>query len=583
MAVAQLSVRNDAYIYVNNQILFVEDDVNLEEPTTKLYLRNDSQLIQGAGTTGNSGVGELSVYQNGTVNQWSYNYWCAPVGGILTNNTGNNNFRINQLDDPLLSTISTIDSNNSTFTAAYNGSDDPLLISTRWLWTYVSSSAYLDWIFVGDTGDVNPGLGFTMKGNGTANTGNTTYDFRGKPNNGTIANPMSAGNLTLIGNPYPSAMDSAAFINDTDNLNAITGTLFYWEQDGSIASHVLQDYIGGYYEFTINAAGDIITDTPAVFMTYDEQDNQFPLPIPTNGVKAAGRYIPIGQGFMVEGSAATTGTVRAKNAHRSYIKEGPQSYFFRNGEATNADDDNSIQFQDNGLSIVPSDYKRFRVNIDFSIGESQYTRQILLNFHETATSGFDYGLELSRSENYPSDAYFTLENKAYSAQAYPFEESLVIPLVIDIEQQQPLRFRIFDIQNFDDTQGIYIHDKENETYVNLRDQDYTLNIELGNYTDRFEIVFTPGEALNINDFDINQLIINQNNGIHQLSVLNPNGLDVKSIEVFDIAGKRILNRRYDSISNRYDLTTVNLSNTIYVVKVTSHTNIIKSKKIIVKN
>ncbi|MBO6880795.1 T9SS type A sorting domain-containing protein [Winogradskyella sp.] len=584
---AQLSVRNNAFVYVNDQVLYVEDDVNLEESTTKLYLRNESQLIQGAGTTGNSGIGELSVYQNGTVNQWAYNYWCSPVGGILTDNFINNDFRINQLDDPLLSTMNPIDSNNSIFTASYNGTASPLIISDRWLWTYVSSSAYADWIYAGDAGDIDPGLGFTMKGSGTASTGNTTYDFRGKPNNGTMANPVAAGDFTLVGNPYPSAMDSAAFIHDTQNQAAITGTLFYWEQDASTPqtqSHVLQDYVGGYSEFTINSSGVIISNTPAVFYTYDEQDNVYSLPPgpPATGTKTAQRYIPIGQGFMVEGSVGTSGVVRAKNEHRAYVKEGAQSYFFRNGDATNTDTD-GIQFQENGLPIVPEDYKRFRVNVDFTVGQSQYTRQLLLNFHDTATAGFDYGLELSRSDNHPSDTYFTLNDKAYSAQAYPFEEVLAIPLVVDIEQQQPLRFRIFDIQNFDDSQGIYIHDIENELYVNLREQDYELNIEPGSYTNRFEIVFTPGEALSIDDFEVSKLTIRQNNDLHQLAVLNPNGLDIKSIEVFDVAGKRMLNNQYDSVSNRYELSTVDLSDGVYIVNVTSNTNTVKSEKVIVKN
>ena len=65
--VAQLSVRNDSYIFVNDEIVFVEDYINLEESTTKLYLRNEGQLVQGSGSTGNSGIGELSVQQDGTV------------------------------------------------------------------------------------------------------------------------------------------------------------------------------------------------------------------------------------------------------------------------------------------------------------------------------------------------------------------------------------------------------------------------------------------------------------------------------------------------------------------------------------
>ncbi|MCT4629453.1 T9SS type A sorting domain-containing protein [Winogradskyella sp.] len=581
IASAQLSVRNNAYVFVNDQVLFVEDDVNLEETTAKLYLRSEAQLLQGTGTTGNSGQGELSVYQNGNVNQWAYNYWCSPVGGILAINSVNNNFRINQLDDPLLSTPSLIDSNDSAFTTGYNGTTNPLTISDRWLYSFVSSDQYSQWIYLGDSGDLAPGLGFTMKGSGTASLGSTDYDFRGKPNNGTIANPVAAGDFTLIGNPYPSAMDSAAFVHDPQNQAAITGTLFYWDQradDAFTQSHVLQDYVGGYSEYTINAAGTVITTAHAVFFTYDENDNMYSLPPGPSaaGTKLGRRYIPIGQGFMVEGSTGTSGTVRAKNAHRVYEKEGTNSQFFRTSNP-------GLNYQNNGLSEVPDDYKRFRVNIDFTVGESQYTRQVVLNFHDSATMGFDYGLELSRSDNYDSDAYFTLDGKAYSGQAYAFDEALTIPLVVDIEEQQPLRFRIFDIQNFDDSQGIYIHDIEDDLYVDLRTQNYDLNIEPGNYTNRFEIVFTPGTTLNIDDFEVSDLTIHQDNNIHQLSIINPNGLDVKAIEVFDVAGKRMLNNIYDSVLNRYQLSTVDLSDGVYIVNVTSNNNTVKSEKIIVKH
>ncbi|WP_138434494.1 T9SS type A sorting domain-containing protein [Winogradskyella algicola] len=597
-AQSDLFVSNGSYIYVDGNgftpapdvaPLFVTDHVNLDA-NSHIYLRNEAQLLQG-NNVGNSGTGELSVYQNGTVNQWAYNYWCSPVGGILSNTSVNNDFRVNQLDDPLLGTPNLIDSNDSAFSTAYNGAANPLLISTRWLWMFVSSDEYSEWIPAATPGNANidiaPGLGFTMKGSGTGVIGNTDYDFRGKPNNGTIGSPVAAGQFTLVGNPYPSAIDSAAFIHDADNLNAIEGTLFYWEQDASLPatqSHVLQDYVGGYSEFSIDASGVIISNTPAVFFKYDEQDNVLPLPPgpPANGTKMAQRYIPIGQGFMVEGSATTTGTVRAKNAHRVYEKEGAQSYFFR-GVTNDDSDSEEIQFQDNGLPIIPPDYKRFRVNVEFTVNESKYVRQMLLNFHDTATFGHDRGLELHRSDNYASDAYFTQNDRAFSGLAYPFDETLTIPLVVDIEAQQPLRFRIFDIQNFDDSQGIYIHDIEENLYVDLRIQHYDLNIEPGNYTDRFEIVFIPGQALSIDDLEFSDLTIRQDNNIQQLSVINPNGLDVKTIEVFDVAGKRMLNQIYDSVSNRYQLSTEGLSEGVYIVNVTSKANTVKSDKIIIKH
>ena len=589
LSFAQLSVRNNAYVFVNDEVLFVEDAVNLEESTARLYLRSEAQLLQGNGTTGNSGIGELSVYQDGTVNQWSYNYWCAPVGNSLANSTGNRTFRFNQIDDPRLDTTTdVIDSSNPTFTGAVNGdaTTTPITISTYWTYTFVSSDQLSQWSYAGGaTDDINPGLGYTMKGMGTGTTGNQTYDFRGKPNNGTITNPVASGNFTLVGNPYPSALDSAAYIHDTDNIAAITGTLFYWEQDGTIASHVLADYIGGYSEFTINAAGDMITTAPAVFFTYDAQGNALALPPPgANGTKLARRYIPIAQGFMVEGSVGTSGTVTTKNSHRAYEKEGTNSFFFRNvsNAGAKAKNNDGIQYQDNGLTIIPSDYKRFRINVDFTVGSNQYTRQLVFNFHDMATMGFDYGLELSRSNNYPTDAYFSLDNKAYSGQAYPFDESLAIPLVIDIEAQQPLRFRILDIQNFEASQDIFLHDIENDLYVNLRQQDYELNIDPGNYTDRFEVVFVKSQVLNTDDFEVSKLTIRQDNDRKQLNVLNPNGLDIKSVEVFDIAGKLMLNNSYDSVLNRYKISTTDISDGVYIVNVTADDNTAKSQKVIVK-
>ncbi|WP_179346628.1 T9SS type A sorting domain-containing protein [Winogradskyella ursingii] len=585
---AQLSVRNDAFVFVKDEVVFVKDDINLNEADSKIYLREASQLVQGDGLTGNSGIGELSVYQNGTVNQWTYNYWCSPVGGILNANNSNNAFRVNQTDDPLLATTDPIDSQNSNFTPNANGFASPLTISNSWLWTFVASDSYSDWVYAGNSGDIAPGLGYTMKGIGTAAAGNQTYDFRGKPNNGDITNTVLDDQFTLVGNPYPSAMDAALYIHDADNVAAINGTLYYWEQDGTTNSHYLEDYIGGYYEFTINAAGDMITDTPAAFKTYDAQDNVYPLMTPRDGVKSAGRYIPIGQGFMVRGEVGSSGTVYTKNSHRVYEKEGADSYFFRNNndEVSKSESDiktERIQTQDNGLTLVPDDYMRFRINVDFTVNAAQYTRQLVLNFHESATDGFDRGLELIRAENYPNDAYFKSEGRVFSGQAFPFEDNLTIPLTLDIEVAQPLRFRIFDIQNFEDTQGIYLHDLANDTYADLRQQDYEINILPGNYSNRFEIVFVPQDLLSIEDSLINTLKIRQDNTNKQLTILNPNNLEIAKVEVFDITGKVITNQSYDTIKNNYKLSTANFSEGVYVVNVTSVDNSSQTQKIIVKN
>ena len=71
---AQLYVKpnsgNDTYIYVKDEVLFVEDNVTLTaNPTpgeeSSIYLRDLAQLIQGAGSTGNGGSGTISVQASG--------------------------------------------------------------------------------------------------------------------------------------------------------------------------------------------------------------------------------------------------------------------------------------------------------------------------------------------------------------------------------------------------------------------------------------------------------------------------------------------------------------------------------------
>ena len=603
MASAQLSVRNSAYVYVNDQVLFVEDDVNLEETTAKLYLRNEAQLIQGAGTTGNSGTGELSVYQNSEVNQFAYHYWCSPVGGIAASTT-NNPFTVNLIDDPLFITADPIDSGNSTFTNALNGTPNmtsaatSLVISARWLYTFVVSDEYSEWNPLTEASTIDPGLGFTMKGMGPfGGTVNQIFDFRGKPNNGTITNPIAAGQFTLIGNPYASAIDAADFLWDAQNANldevdsppaGTTGAIYYWEQDPANSnSHAVADYVGGYASFTCtepDMSDNVVISTVDAPYNFHLSDGSVAATPPVGtGSRLMGRYIPIGQGFMVEGATGIPGgsLVYLKNSHRDYVKEtSTDSYFFRNPEANSSNSTSESQYDENGNFVVPDGYKRFRVIISFN---ELYSRELLANFHDSATDGFDYGLEAKRPSEVSSDAYWTYNDEAYVIQAHAFDTNLRIPLVIDIQDQQPLSFGIYDIQNFDDNQGIYLYDADYDIYQDLKAQNYHINIEPGSYTDRFEIVFVESEALGIDDFEIGDLTIRQDNDLQLLNVINPNGLDIRSVEVFDVAGKRMINGLYNSILDRYTLSTSNLSEGVYMVNVTSDTNTVKSEKIIVKH
>ncbi|WP_104735961.1 T9SS type A sorting domain-containing protein [Hanstruepera ponticola] len=574
---AQLSVRNNAYVYVNDLVLYVEDDVNIEESTAHVYLRNESQLIQGSGTTGNSGVGKLSIYQNGKASAAAYNYWCSPVGNVLGDDNNNRPFRANNNIYDVVS--SPITSNLATYMQApnYNGTTAPLVIADYWLWSYNPGTQYSEWDHVLSTGDVASGYGFTMKGTlGSSN--NQLYDFRGKPNNGTIFTSVLNGQETLVGNPYPSALDARDYIHDSNNASLLdSGTLYFWEQDLTITSHVIINYRGGYATYTINSAGTVETFIPATFDSYNYDGTLNTGGSSSTSGKAVFRYIPVGQGFMVKGSGS--GNLRTTNSMRKFEKEAPNvSEFFRQQQNNSRTD--YIQYNDEGLQVVPDDYKRFRINVDFN---DTYTRQLLQNFHHTASAEKDYGLESKSPELIESDAHWIQDGEAYSAQAFNFNVDLTIPLHVIIENQQLVRFRIFDVQNFDDSQPIFIHDIENDLYVDLRSQNYELNLEPGNYTNRFEITFTSN-ALSTEDVTIlDDFSVFQNNNLSELHILNPNQIEIKSVNLFDANGKQIFNKIDLPIDSSYMYSTKGLSNGVYIVKITFDSGQDLSKKIIIAN
>ncbi|MGK4566896.1 hypothetical protein [Flavobacterium sp. 3HN19-14] len=78
-SIAQLHVAANDYLYVSHDFVYVKQETSLNG---NLYLRNESQLLQGndISTSFNRGQGILSVYQEGTSDNYEYNYWCSPVG-----------------------------------------------------------------------------------------------------------------------------------------------------------------------------------------------------------------------------------------------------------------------------------------------------------------------------------------------------------------------------------------------------------------------------------------------------------------------------------------------------------------------
>ena len=221
------------------------------------------------------------------------------------------------------------------------------------------------------------------------------------------------------------------------------------------------------------------------------------------------------------------------------------------------------------------------MNVDFN---NVYTRQLVETFHPTASLDFDYGLESKISEGniLTSDAYLSNNNNRYLAEALPFDETLKIPLTINLVTDMPLKVRIADIQNFNENQPIYIHDLETDIFINLKNQDFEINLESGLYSNRFEITFN-NSVLSNSEETISSLKIFQNNRISQLKLVNKNSLEIESFSLFDVSGKQVMNGRISSSKRKYTFSTKSLSAGIYIVKIELLDRTVFSKKIVVSN
>ncbi|MBT8303610.1 MAG: LamG domain-containing protein, partial [Bacteroidia bacterium] len=389
-------------------------------------LAADSQLVQGnKSDLVTSATGKILRRQEGNADKFWYNYWSAPVGSLNatslsdnngpTNNTNNTPFNLDMLKDGLGTDLQ--------FTTAY---DELGKISNRWLYCFQNGITYYDWIAINEGSSLSPGIGYTQKGTGIG-AAEQQYIFEGKPNNGTILIPATdvsdafeAANggesvegvtftSTLIGNPYPSALDARQFI--TDNAGVIQGTILLWEQ-WSGNSHWLSEYEGGY--------GFINNFTTARAYQYSG------IPIAnqsqTEGIKLPTFYLPVGQGFYVE--VVNDGNIEFNNGQRVFVKEA---------DADDTDPENGSTFLRGAEAIGDSenteeDFQLIRIEFSTSNGAS---RRFVLGFGENTTDAFDYGMDGGLITTPPSDDMGSLLNDGqYVIQAFsPITEDKEIDLV----------------------------------------------------------------------------------------------------------------------------------------------------------
>ena len=522
-------------LFVDANTLTASNDTSLDvshylKLNGKIDLVGKSQLIQRLNSDlDKTSAGSIERDQLGQKTIYNYNYWSSPVGTI-NNTTNNNNFTV----AGVMKDGTTATPQNLLWTGSYNGSPTTpaVTLSTYWIYKFTNlSNTYANWQYVGQNGTLKAAEGFTLKGSGTA-LANQTYTFVGKPNNGPITAPIAASNLNLVGNPYPSSLDATAFINA--NLNSTTGVLYFWEHYSTNNSHNLAAYQGGYA--TKNLMGATPPAAPAGISGLG------------SSAKTPKQYIPVGQGFFVEGSA-TGGTITFNNNQREFVKEDNATSFtlFKNNSGTTGTttiDVEDTHFNYNQDFQAPEDtFKRVRLGMT---SVDDFHRQILIGFAgDNATSGIDPGYDAINIDEQPNEIYFMNSGKklTIAGEGY-FDVNTSYPLGVTTNNPGNVKFTLDGKENLDTNQDIFIYDNVTNTYNSISEtQDYVVNLPQATIENRFFLTFKNTALLGVGSNNLESGInIAYSNTTAILAIANKTvDTTIETVGLFNILGQQVGN------------------------------------------
>ena len=561
-------------LLVNSNTLSAVSDSKIEVSSYlkldgKIDLVGKSQLLQ---TTESdldvTSSGSIERDQQGQSSIYNYNYWSSPVSPI--NTTANNtNYTVAEM----LKDGTTTTPQNITWIGGYDGAaTTPISLARYWLYTfdnYINEYAY--WNQIVETTPIRVGQGFTLKGSGA--TGLTqNYTFTGKPNNGTIeTNTVASDQLLLIGNPYPSALNTDTFI--LDNSSSIDGSLYFWEHYATNNTHILREYQGGYAVRNLTG-GTAIPSSDGI-------DYISGLGTPSRGEPK--QFIPVGQGFFVIGNLNGGGTVTFNNGQRGFYKEDDAVYsnvMFKTAATTKTQ---KTIINNKNDAIAKDTFMKVRLGFN---SHNKYHRQLLLGFmNENATSGMDYGYDAFNLDDFPNDMYLLNgENQLVIQGEGFFNPDASYPIGVKTAAEGNVSFIVDGLENFSPEQTVFIHDNLTDTYHNIRNEKFEVNMPIGANNTRFSLRFTNKNTLNVDQNTVSDAIqikhIQNENTLH----INNNLLDAtaEKVTLHNILGQSIATWKIDNQEqHNIQIPIKSVNPGVYIAKLKTSEGEEISKKIIV--
>ena len=364
------------------------------------------------------------------------------------------------------------------------------------------------------------GTGYSIKTPASA----PNIKFLGAPNNGPISLLLSTSKdkYNLVGNPYPSNLDLAAFY--AANSSKISSTLWFWDNTGGTVTTQSGNTASNFGYATYNAAS----------LTWLKAPNGSPAP--------TGSIAKIGQAFIVEATSSPLSfdnTLRVGSTGVNFNKGNSASnegkFWLTLSTSYNANVTQAITYQDGASNDFDAyDSKAFALGSD-AFYSFAGTEKVVIQ----GKSLFD------------NKDVVVLGNKHFENGTFK----------IELTQKEGL---------FANGQAVYLKDKLLGTDTNLQDGGYTFTSNAGESTDRFEIVYKqPTLAIAT---AIKADITVYRNG-PDFVIDSPSKIEY--VEVYDASGKLIQSFK----TNAAKQTVRNLERGVFIFKIKTVTELV-SKKVV---
>jgi hypothetical protein len=561
---------NSTLIIADNDFIEIENDITVNAGST-IIVQPKGAVLQNDNFAKVIANGNITVVKKtAPANNWyEYTYWSSPVSGENISSG---------LADAETSRRFWFDASKYKDSGAEINNDNALTFGFQ---DDIDDNGD-DWQLASGTDIMIPGVGYASTHDEflfNASLGNQfDYTFNGPFNNGVVTVPiyrndeeLEDNNWNLIGNPYPSAIDATKFlaVNTTVDTSVtqsptITGALFLWSQNTAPSANTNgnenENFVGSDYA-VINGTGNVAGGDGLT---------------PNN-------YIPSGQSFFVSMSDDAPSTIFSFGDTEIIGNIMTTNIIFNNAMRVTGSND---QFFKATSSKTKEDANKIWVNLTSDNG---VFNQILIGYVKGATNGFDgdyYDAPRNLSTDNASILYSIIEgnNKKFSIQGKTINslnknEVITVGFKTEIDVPTIYTLSIAQLEGaFLNENPIYLKDNLLNTLHNLKESNYNFTSIVGEFNNRFEIVFNEN-ALSSSD----QAITNKSLSIFELQNGNvqfklSGNIAMNSIQIIDLQGRVLYHLKTGGNTKTYNLS--NLSHAPYIAKVILVNGTIITKKVV---